>query len=172
MPFKKYKIMMCGSRNFFTWGSRSDGQKTVWTFFFFYLVLYLITVYRGGPIVLLHRKLYFSKDPEGVQHFPVGNYFQWGGGGVHMLSSIETHITCNFPGGSGPPNPPPPPLCIRTWLYFFQILKNNFKKYVCLPWSAIWNTLIFFIWPQKKLLIIIIIIIYFITSSEFNAYQM
>ena len=28
-------------------------------------------------MVLLQRKLYFSKDPEGVQHFPGG----WGGGG-------------------------------------------------------------------------------------------
>ena len=30
----------------------------------------------GDPMVLLQRKLYFSKDPEGVQHFPGG-----GGGG-------------------------------------------------------------------------------------------
>ena len=28
----------------------------------------------------------------------------WGGG----LISIETHITCDFPGGSGHPIPPPP----------------------------------------------------------------
>ena len=33
----------------------------------------------------------------GVQLFP---------GGVQMLISIETHITCDFPGGSGPPIPP------------------------------------------------------------------
>ena len=30
-------------------------------------------------MVLLQRKLYFSKDPEGVKHFPVG------GGGVQLL---------------------------------------------------------------------------------------
>ena len=40
----------------------------------------------------------------GVQHFP-------GGGGGPTFSSclfpIETHITCDFPGGSGPPDPPP-----------------------------------------------------------------
>ena len=30
-------------------------------------------------MVLLQRKLYFSKDPEGVQHFPGGsNFFQGG----------------------------------------------------------------------------------------------
>ena len=47
-------------------------------------------------MVLLRRKLYFSKDPEGVKDFP---------GGVQMLISIETHITCDFPGG--PPQSPP-----------------------------------------------------------------
>ena len=42
------------------------------------------TVYRGGPMVLLLRKLYlyFTKDPEGVHYFPgggVSNFFQGGG---------------------------------------------------------------------------------------------
>ena len=54
----------------------------------------------------LQRKLYFSKDPEGVQHFPGVQLFP---GGIQMLISIETHITCEFPGGgSGPPIPPSP----------------------------------------------------------------
>ena len=51
-------------------------------------------------MVLLQRKLYFCKDPEGVQHFPGG------GGGVQMLISIQTHATCDSPGGSRPPIPP------------------------------------------------------------------
>ena len=47
----------------------------------------------------------FFKVPEGVQHFPGGsNFFQ--GGGSNCLFPIETHITCDFPGGSGPPVPP------------------------------------------------------------------
>ena len=29
-----------------------------------------------------------------------------GGGGSNCLFPIETHITCDFPGGSGPPVPP------------------------------------------------------------------
>ena len=68
-------------------------------------------------MVLMLRKLYlyFTKDPEVVHYFPgagVSNFFQ-GGGEVHMLISIETHIcTCYFQGGvSGPPIP----LWIRTW---------------------------------------------------------
>ena len=33
-------------------------------------------------MVLLQRKLYFPKDPEGVQHIPGGsNFFPGGGGG-------------------------------------------------------------------------------------------
>ena len=50
---------------------------------------------------------------QGVQHFPGGgggsNFFP---GGVQMLISIETHITCDFPGGLDPLSP----LWIRTWL--------------------------------------------------------
>ena len=47
-----------------------------------------------------------------IPHFPGGggsNFFQ--GGGVQVLISIETHITitCDFPGGSGPPIPPMDP---------------------------------------------------------------
>ena len=53
-------------------------------------------------MVLLQRKLYFSKD-RGGQTFLGGG----GGGGesrvqVLMLISIETHITCDFRGGGGP----------------------------------------------------------------------
>ena len=59
-------------------------------------------------MVLLQRELYFSKDLEGVQHFPGGsNFFPGGGGGGQMLISIETHITCDFPGeGVRIPYPP------------------------------------------------------------------
>ena len=32
-------------------------------------------------MVLLQRKLYFSKDPVGVQHFSFSNFFQGVGGG-------------------------------------------------------------------------------------------
>ena len=39
-------------------------------------------------MVLLQRKLYLSKDPEGVQHFPGG-------------PNANFYITCDFPGGGG-----------------------------------------------------------------------
>ena len=65
-------------------GSRPDGQKTVWTMFFFNSL-------QSGS------NGFITKGRRG------SNFFQ----GVKM--SKETHITFDFPGGgegSGPPNPP------------------------------------------------------------------
>ena len=59
-------------------GSRPDRQKTVWTPFF--LSSTYFTVNRGGPMVLLQRRQYLSKDPERVQYFPGGSNFFLGGG--------------------------------------------------------------------------------------------
>ena len=63
----------------------------------------------GGGVQAPQLILQFT---EGVQWFYYtfsrgGSYF-FLGGGVQMLISIETHITitCDFPGGSGPPIPP------------------------------------------------------------------
>ena len=77
--------------------------------------------------------------------------FQWGsnisrggggGGGLQMLISIETHITRDFQGGSGPPTPPPPsgyahwaPLwfcCVRIHVACFHMswLEITFPRFV------------------------------------------
>ena len=63
-------------------------------------------------MVLLQGKLYFHKDPEGVQHFPGG--VQLFPGGIQMLISIETHITCGFPGG---PDLDPHMMLHFTWIF-------------------------------------------------------
>ena len=52
-------------------------------------------------MILLQRKLYFSKDPERVQHFP-----GVGGGGGPTFSRGKMHITCDFPGEVQTPYPP------------------------------------------------------------------
>ena len=84
---------------------------------------------QGGP------ELSFFKVPEGVQHFPGG-----GGGptfsrGSNCLYPIEPHITCDFPGGSGPPDAPLDPHLLsrpagdsffpfsRLWVVFFSLFK-------------------------------------------------
>ena len=64
-----------------------DGQK--WTTYFFITIILsstYFTVYRGGPMVLLQRKLYFSKDPEG------SNIFQGGGGFNFFLGGPNRNI--------------------------------------------------------------------------------
>ena len=62
----------------------------------------LILQFTEGSMVVLLRKqyLYFITDPEGSTSFQGSNFFQ--GGGVQMLISILTHITCYFPGERGP----------------------------------------------------------------------
>ena len=85
---------------------KKSGQRF---FFLFFQSSAYFTVYIGGRMVLLQRKPYFPKDPEGVLHFPGGGggvpTFSRGGRDVQMLSSIETHITCDFPGGVRTPCP-------------------------------------------------------------------
>ena len=50
-------------------------------------------------MVLLQRKLYFSKDRGGPTFL--------GGSRVQVLISIETHKTCDFPRGGGGGSRPP-----------------------------------------------------------------
>ena len=59
-------------------------------------------------MVNFQRNLSLFKVPDGVQHLPGGEgptFFQ-GGGGSNCLFPIETHITCDFPGGVRTPCPP------------------------------------------------------------------
>ena len=51
----------------------------------------------------------FSRFQRESNIFQGGPTFSRGGGGSNCLFPIETHITCNFPGGSGPPVPPHDP---------------------------------------------------------------
>ena len=59
-------------------------------------------------MVLLQRKLYFSKNRGGPTFLGEGVW----GSRVQVLISMETHITCVFPGGGGGGGPDPlsPPL--------------------------------------------------------------
>ena len=58
---------------------------------------------RGGPT--------FSRGGGGPTFSRGGGgNFSQGGGGSNCLFPIETHITCDFPGGGGGSGPPVPPL--------------------------------------------------------------
>ena len=83
-------------------------KKALATFFFFFFFFFspqLILQKLNGQF---QRNLSFSRFQRGsnIFHFPGG--VQLFPGGSNCLFSIETHITCEFPGGggSGPPAPP------------------------------------------------------------------
>ena len=58
-------------------------------------------------MVYFEENYHFSRFQRGSNIFQGGPSFsRGGGGGSNCLFPIETHITCDFPGGSGPPVPP------------------------------------------------------------------
>ena len=64
-------------------GSMPENSLDNVFFYCFFSSSSYFTVYRGGSMVLLQRKLYFSKEPEGVQQFSRGGggpTFSRGGG--------------------------------------------------------------------------------------------
>ena len=52
------------------------------------------------------KEIYHFQGSRGGTTFSRGGPTFPGGGGSNCLFPIETHITCDFPGGSGPPVPP------------------------------------------------------------------
>ena len=100
-------MLTCADPGIFVRG-RGPGQtdKKVLTTFFFY---------------------HFSRFQRGSNIFQGGsNFFQ--GGGSKRLFPIETHISCDFPGGgSGPLFPPPPSGSALGWNQKFH-LKCFFKN--------------------------------------------
>ena len=76
-------------------------------FFFFFLVLNLFNSLQRGSNGFITEKTILFHESRGGPIFSRGsNFFQ--GGGVQVLISIETHITCDFPGGGGVRIPYPP----------------------------------------------------------------
>ena len=90
---------------------------------FFYSSTYF-TVFRGVQCFyrFIREKTIIFQEPKfpgggggrGFQNVQGGPTFSRGGGGVQMLISIETHITCDFPGLGGGGVRPLTPLWIRT----------------------------------------------------------
>ena len=98
--------MSCADPGIFVrWGPGQSDKKS--SFFFFFFSPLLILQKSNGQF---QRNLSFFKVPEGGSNIFQEGGFQLfpGGGGSNCLFPIETHITCDFPGGagSGPPVPP------------------------------------------------------------------
>ena len=77
---------------------QSDKKSSDVFFFFFFSVL---SLFFRSQMVNFKENYHFSR-------FQGGPTFSRGGGGSNCLFPIETHITCDFPGG--PDLLPPPPL--------------------------------------------------------------
>ena len=94
---------------------------------FCFLVLSLFYSFTEGVQWLFQRKLLFLKVSEGVQLFQGGRatFSMEGGGGVQRVISIETHITCDFPGGGGGPHIPPSGSAHAISQLIFLISKGN-----------------------------------------------
>ena len=88
-----FQPFMRRSKNFRQRGPGQSDKKSS----LFFLVLSLF--YRSR-MVNFKEIYHFFSDPGGG-----GPTFSRGGGS-NCLFRIETHITCDFPGGSGPPVPP------------------------------------------------------------------
>ena len=108
-------LFMRGSSNFSQGGggggvqailTKKSSDNVFFFFFFFFLVLSL------GYFTEVEWSISFifqgSRGGKTFSRAGGSNIFQGGGGGSNCLFPIETHITCDFPGGggSGPPVPP------------------------------------------------------------------
>ena len=97
-------------------GFRGQGKHARIQEFLSVLFSPYLTVYRGGPMVLLLRKLYlyFTKDPNGVHYLPQGGGCQtFSRGGGPNASFFRTPYTCLLFSRGGV-SEPPIPLWIRT----------------------------------------------------------
>ena len=101
-------VIMRGSRNF-RQGGGGPGQSDKKKF---------LTVFFSPQPILQKSNGQFQRNLISFEGSNGGPTFsREGGGGSNCLFPIETHKTCDFPGGSGPPVPP---LWIRTWLFSFK----------------------------------------------------
>ena len=120
---KQSRWFMSGSRGQGGGGSpgQSDKKKALTFFFAFFLVLSLF--YRS-QMVNFKAIYHFSRFQRGSNIFQGGPTFSRGVGWSNCLFPIESHKTCDFPGGTDPLPPPPPPLDPHLW---FPIVSASYN---------------------------------------------
>ena len=64
---------------------------------------------------------HFSRFQRGSNIFQGGGGSDFFQGGSNCSFPIETHVTCDFPGGSGPPVPPLDPHFLCTQLCYGRL---------------------------------------------------
>ena len=113
---------MRGSRNFPGGGGggvQVNLTKKTLTFFFLFF-FFLSSAYSSD----FKENYHFSRF-QGGPTFSRGGGGGGGGGGSNCLFPIETHITCDFPGGSGPPVPPLDPHLYNNNLSYLSSIKKT-----------------------------------------------
>ena len=107
---------MRGSRNFRQGGGgvRVSLTKKSRTLFFLHFIYLVLSLFYRSQMVISKKSIIFQGSRGGPTFSRGSNFFQGGGGGggggSNCLFPIETHITCDFPGGGGGSGPPVPPL--------------------------------------------------------------
>ena len=102
---------MRGSKNFRQGGGGIQvnlTKKALATFFFFYIYFFKSLAYFTEVKWSISKKSIIIQGSRGGSTFSRVSY---------CLFPIETHITCDFPGGGPGPLPPPPP-----WIRTCQII--------------------------------------------------
>ena len=94
---------------------QSDKKKLTFFCFLFFFSAYFTEVKWS-----ISKKSIIFQGSRGVQHFPGG--VQLFPGGSNCLFSIETHITCDFPGGVRTPCPPPSGSALAKTTSFVDLL--------------------------------------------------
>ena len=100
---------MRGSRNFRQGGPGQFDKKALTTFFFFFFFFFfflVLSLFYRSQMVNFKEIYHFSRFQRGVQYFPGGGGVLLFPGGSNCLFPIETHITCDFPGGVQTPLSP------------------------------------------------------------------
>ena len=121
---------MRGSRNFREGGpGQHDKKKSSDNFFF----LSVLSLFYRSQMVNFKEIYHFSSSRGGptFSNFPGGrgsNFFQ-GGGGSDCLFPLETHLTCDFPGGGSRPPVPPldPHLIVMKMAFICKHKLSNFE---------------------------------------------
>ena len=80
--------------------TKKKNSDSVVCLFLFFALLLVLGLFNRSQMVNFKEKYHFSRLRR-------GSIFSRGGGGGKCLLPIETQITCDFPGGSGPPGPSP-----------------------------------------------------------------
>ena len=111
---------LCHARiqEFSSGGPGQLDKKSLTSFFFFLLFFFLVlSLFYSSQMVKFKEIYHFSRFQRGSNIFQVGGGPTFSRGrGSNCLFPIETHITCDFPGGVRTPCPPSGSALVCSWL--------------------------------------------------------